>query len=205
MRNIKFHVLFWFAKCYELPFMDRQAVQALFDRFVIVTLPFIEGEGMGIITTMFAKIVALALLFVTSASSAAVVNNGFDLKQSLQKTSASIIPNTWHYFNFLAAGNRVTFNFTVTGLYGELILTDLYCSGDTFMLLVDQDEVAGPSPKIAPTCEHTGSDPEVVATQDKHSKLNHIFLPGVHTVTVVVIDSPYESGRAAIKITNYER
>ena len=133
--------------------------------------------------------------------------NGAEQMLDLSKSVNVLTPNEWKHFAFGIGGTRTTFKFTVTGLYGELQLTDLYCSGDTFILISDgnDEEPEGPSPKVASICDSSMSNPEEALTMERYSKMRIVYMPGEHTVTAIVDDSPHGSGQAAIRIVNHDQ
>jgi hypothetical protein len=81
-------------------------------------------------------------------------------------------------------------------------LTDAFQHGDTFELL-DFGAVVGMTPFVIADAVGSGpdpSDPAFTSLDPLYSHASFLLAPGAHSLTIAVIDSPYDSGAAYFKV-----
>lgn len=110
----------------------------------------------------------------------------------------------WTEFQFGAAQ---TFAPTRFEFYNEetvcLQFTDMYCTGDQFFLFDRMKRLSSTKAPMPPSCIH----PEITAKYAEGSMISGLFsflrMPiskGFHNITVFVTQSPYEGGKASIRL-----
>lgn len=112
----------------------------------------------------------------------------------------------WFMFRFGEQGTEASryFRFHSTG-WTRLELTDLFCNGDRFVIVNRQDEeesVIGESSHVVQDgCATYELDPQAAMGDGNWSRAVSYLAPGPYNIHLIVKQTPYEGGSAAIRFT----
>ena len=134
--------------------------------------------------------------------------NGYAESKLSQDTLIPLTGTEWHLFYFTNAGSHGFPRFQVTlGPLGSPLvdLTDLYCTGDTFTVYVENGlgpiGISNSTDSPVASCNTYTTDPQSAWNNPGPWAHQTILLPvlGTYNITVVMRASPYSAGAMAIR------
>lgn len=153
---------------------------------------------------MLLSLLQLPLLFL---STLVVANkypeqNGFDHTIKAMAAVEGILPDdVWGQFYFTNVGAPALTRYEFVALTPfDLSITDIYCTGDIFMVFNSGIPLGQTSiPEGSPTCLNTTSDPDIARTNPAYSSACGVLPSGYYNLTLVAIVSPWTAGSGAIR------
>ena len=151
---------------------------------------------------MFSAIFSLLLLGSLSSALPAAINiNGPMEKRMMDADTPQI--GVWFPFNFTNVGVLIHPTLLVTASHPfYFAITDLYCTGDNFILLVNETIIHSTSGGAAVNCAIPGNmtDPDWAFNSGLYATLNQTFPVGTYDLRLHVTRSPFTAGLAALKV-----
>lgn len=118
---------------------------------------------------------------------------------AVQQQEFMIDLGDWFSFTFGDVGDSVSFEFT--SIQPTIVsVTDAFCTGDEFDVIVDGVRVGPTSPTTDASCDQIVDDPDLAFADPRFSSGAFRVPAGQHTVIVEVTASPFTAGGAFIRV-----
>lgn len=146
-------------------------------------------------------LLVIALLLISGArEQAASPSNGYG-----RRLDPIELTSTWSYFYFEQGGSLSSPTFFINAKVGDAIqMTDLFCAGDLFTLLLDIPQpnlhLSFNSSTVPTSCSPYVTDPWSAFISGTFSRLSYTFPQALYAnMTVRAAISPYGNGAGAIR------
>lgn len=159
-------------------------------------------------------IIALVALLANSLNAVPVkkldaISNGYDdvARSGLDGTIVPLDKDTWSYFYFTDPYEQSAPIFSIsTNLTndGDILITDLYCKGDKFLMLSENYDQGvaylwGSTDPDTVTCSQNTTDPDTAPANGWAYVSLPLFDEGTTYVQIWGWESPFAGGRGAIQ------
>jgi hypothetical protein len=133
--------------------------------------------------------------------SATVLSIAASTLAMLPAQAAPLASGTWQSFSFGGVGSSSdpeTFDFTA-GPDGDILkITDAFLKGDRFEVF-DFGTLLGSTSIVPTSTDDTTSNPDLAFADLTYSKGTFFLAPGLRSISIRVLDSPFGSGGAFIR------